>query len=59
MNREQLEFVLYCVENRASDTGKDTIEVYDLLKNSGVLYVYCTAIWDSSYAGARLYRGRP
>ena len=38
MDRNQLEFALYCVDNLAENLGKDTIEVYDQLKSSGILH---------------------
>lgn len=55
MNRNQLEFVLYCVENLSNEWGKDTIEVYDLLKNSGILYDYIVPEYDVLHTQGRDY----
>lgn len=55
MNRNQLEFVLYCVENLSNEWGKDTIEVYDLLKNSGILYDYIVPVYDVLHTQGRDY----
>lgn len=55
MNQSQLEFVLYCVENLADDLGKDTVEVYDLLKRSGVLYDYLVPLYGILHTQGRDY----
>ena len=55
MDRKQLEFTLYCVENLAEDLNKDTIEVYDLLKSSGILYDYIVPLYDILHTQGRDY----
>ena len=55
MDRNQLEFALYCVENVAEDMGKDTIEVYDLLKSSGILLEYIVPLYDILHTQGRDY----
>ena len=55
MNQSQLEFVLYCVENLADDLGKDTVEVYDLLKRSGVRYDYLVPLYGILHTQGRDY----
>ena len=55
MNRNQLEFVLFCVENLADDMANDTIKVYELLKNSGVLYDYIVPLYDILHTQGRDY----
>lgn len=55
MDRHCLEFVLYCVENLADDLGKDTIDVYDLFKNSGVLYDYIVPLYGALHTQGRDY----
>ena len=55
MDRNQLEFTLYCVENLADDLGKDTVEVYDLLKSSGLLYDYIVPLYDILHTQGRDY----
>ena len=55
MNRNQLEFTLFCVENLAEDLGKDTIEVYDLLKSSGILHEYIVPLYNILHTQGRDY----
>ncbi len=55
MDRNCLEFVLYCVENLANDLKKDSVEVYDLLKNSGVLYEYIVPLYGILHTQGRDY----
>ncbi len=50
-----LEFVLYCVENLADEVGKDTVEVYDMLKKSGVLYDYIIPLYGILHTQGRDY----
>ena len=39
-NRDELEFAIFCIENIASYCGKDARQVYDALKESGILHEY-------------------
>ena len=55
MNQEQLEFVLYCVEALAEDLGRDTVDVYEMLKNCGVLYGYVVPLYDILHTQGREY----
>ena len=55
IDRNQLEFSLYCVENLAAELGKDTVEVYDLLKSSGILYDYIVPLYDILHTQSRDY----
>lgn len=55
MDRNQLEFVLFCVESLAEDLQKDTREVYDLLKNNGILYEYIVPSYDVLHTQGRDY----
>ena len=55
IDRNQLEFSLYCVENLAAELGKDTVEVYDLLKGSGILYDYIVPLYDILHTQSRDY----
>lgn len=55
MDRNQLEFVLYCVESLADNLKKDPIEVYELLKNSGILYEYIVPSYDVLHTQGRDY----
>lgn len=55
MDRNQLEFVLFCVESLAEDLQKDTREVYDFLKNNGILYEYIVPSYDVLHTQGRDY----
>ena len=55
MDRNQLEFVLFCVESLAEDLQKDTREVYDFLKNNGILYEYIVPWYDVLHTQGRDY----
>ena len=55
MDRSQLEFTLYCVENLAAELGRDTVEVYDLLNQSGILYDYLVPLYDVLHTQSRDY----
>ena len=55
MNQEQLEFVLYCVEALSEDLGRDTIDIYEMLKDSDVLYGYVVPLYEILHTQGKEY----
>lgn len=55
IERNQLAFSLYCIENLAEELGKDTVEIYDLLKSSGILYDYIVPLYDILHTQSKDY----
>lgn len=46
LNHNNLEFVVFCIENVASKLGISGDKVFDLLNNSGLLYDYIVPNYD-------------
>ena len=55
MNKEQLGFVLYCVEALSENSGRDTVDIYEILKDSGVLYGYVVPLYDILHTQGKEY----
>ena len=56
MRPENLEFVVFCIENVADALDKKPPEIYDLLtKDSGLLYNYIVPCYDALHTQGKEY----
>lgn len=55
MNSQELEFVIFCIENIAARLGKSGIEVYDALNKSGILDSYIIPCYDVLHTQSKEY----
>lgn len=46
MNFEELNFVTYCVDNLSRRLGKNASQIYEALRNSGILNSYIVPSYD-------------
>lgn len=55
MTFDQLDFATYCIGNLSVTTGLSQTEVYNKLKESGILYGYIIAAYDVLHTFGKQY----
>lgn len=51
----EVEFAIFCIENIAVYLNKDAADIYDTLKNTGILYKYIFPCYDVLHTQGKEY----
>ncbi len=55
MNKKELEFTVFCIENLAIHLNKNPSDIYNILKTSGIIDEYIIPLYDVLHTQSRVY----